>query len=266
MPKPRPNESESEFLDRCTSELLDAGEFADHDEAESECSLIWARERGRAAMKIIHKTNSTAGSGLDFVLSTADVDRMGDVVEPAGIRLDNFKRTGSICLFNHNAAWPVGTWTRVRVENGALKGTLKLAPAGTTAIADDVARLIAAGILRCTSIGFRSLREEPRKDGHGIRFLESELCECSVVSIPAQPAAVIAAKALGVSDATQRLVFAESDSAQRERTKRAREVRLRSYQLLNDPAFFAHLRKRNPAEAADLERRLREFGLTPKVR
>ena len=45
--------------------------------------------------------------------------------------LQNFKRH-PIALFNHDIDKPIGLWENVRVERGALRGHLKLAPQGTS--------------------------------------------------------------------------------------------------------------------------------------
>jgi phage head maturation protease len=171
-----------------------------------------------------------------------------------------------VALFNHDRNQIIGRWSHVAVRGDKLTGTLELAEPGTSPLVDTIRALVRQGILRAVSVGFKSLEQEPRPGG-GVRFKRTELLEASLVSVPALPSALAIAKGLGISDATRRLVFTEqSDSAQLERTKRARELRARSYQLLNDPAYFADLRKRNPAAAADLERRLRDAGLTPRIK
>jgi HK97 family phage prohead protease len=268
MPRPEAGEDRESFLARCTEEMLDSGEFDDRDEAEDACALIWSSERDRAAMNIIRKTHAGISSGhRSFILSDETPDRVGDILRVSGWQLDNFRRS-PIALFNHNHDAPIGVWERVRIEDGALKAELVLAPKNASARLAEIHALVDASVLKATSVGFRPLAHEPRGNGErGVIYTRQELLEASLVSVGANPAALAIAKSLGISDATQQLIFSpQSDSAQRERTKRARELRARSYQLLNDPAYFAHLRKRNPVAAADLERRLREFGLTPRVK
>jgi HK97 family phage prohead protease len=266
MPKPEAGESRDEFVSRCIAEMLDSGESDDRDEAEDTCALIWSQSRsaeGRA-MKIVRKVHADNNSGMDYVLSDGAVDRMNDCIEPSGWLLENFKKN-SVALFNHDRNAIIGRWSHVAVRGDKLVGTLELAEPGTSPLVDTVRALCSQGILRAVSVGFKALASEPRPDG-GVRFTRQELLEASLVSVPAHPGALAIAKGLGISDTVRRLVFTESDSAQRERTKRARELRARSYQLLNDPAYFAHLRKRDPAGAADLERRIRAFGLTPRTK
>ena len=58
--------------------------------------------RPRTASLILHKTHSTEASGMEFILSDATADRFGDIVEPAGWQLDNFKKN-PIALFGHDS-------------------------------------------------------------------------------------------------------------------------------------------------------------------
>ena len=92
-----------------------------------------------------------------------------------------------------------------------MRGHLKLAPEGISARIDEVRKLIQAGILKAVSVGFRPLKHEPlnKELPHkGIRFLEQELVETSIVSVPANPNSLAVAKSLNVSADTLAMVFA----------------------------------------------------------
>jgi HK97 family phage prohead protease/HK97 family phage major capsid protein len=145
---------------------------------------------------------------LEFVLSDDTVDRYGDIIDPAGWVLNNFKKN-PIALFNHNSNFPIGTWTKVRVEGKKLLGRLKLAVEGTSERIDEIIRLVQQGVLRAASVGFMPIDFEPLKDNSGLLYKEQELLETSLVSIPANPAAVQLARSLGTSDAVMEMVFGE---------------------------------------------------------
>jgi HK97 family phage major capsid protein/HK97 family phage prohead protease len=164
-------------------------------------------------MTVIHKTTVAlaAGDPLTFVLSDATKDRMGDVIDPKGWVLDNFK-SNPMALFNHNSSFPIGTWEDVKVQGGRLVGKLKLAARGTSDRIDEIISLVEQGILRAVSVGFSPIERKPLDDG-GIRFTKQELLETSLVSIPANPAAVQLAKSLHVSDATMDVVFGKHATA-----------------------------------------------------
>jgi HK97 family phage major capsid protein/HK97 family phage prohead protease len=164
-------------------------------------------------MTVIHKTTVAlaAGDPLTFVLSDATKDRMGDVIDPKGWQLDNF-RSNPMALFNHNSSFPIGTWEDVKVQGGRLVGKLKLAARGTSDRIDEIISLVEQGILRAVSVGFSPIERKPLDDG-GIKFTKQELLETSLVSIPANPAAVQLAKSLHVSDATMDVVFGKHATA-----------------------------------------------------
>jgi HK97 family phage prohead protease len=117
-------------------------------------------------------------------------------------------------LFGHRSDFPIGKWSNLRVENKQLKGHLELAPEGTSDRIDEIRRLIAAGILKAVSVGFRPtekklLDEDADKYWGPFRFLKQELVETSLVSVPANPNALAVAKSLRISPATLDMVFAK---------------------------------------------------------
>ena len=160
---------------------------------------------------VLHKVHSTEGTGMEFVLSDATPDRFGDVVEPAGWVVDNFK-SNPIALFNHDSGFPIGRWENIKIGDKDLRARLVLAPKGTSDRIDEIRNLIDADILRATSVGFKPIDSVPmnvKDPWSGQRYTKHELVECSVVAVPANPNALAVAKSLGVSAGTLRVVFGE---------------------------------------------------------
>src|SRR5580765_3203523 len=149
-----------------------------------------------------------AADPLEFVMSDGSVDRMGDVIEPDGWRLDNFHKN-PIALFSHDPLLPIGKWHDVGVRDGQLTGRLELMPAETY-LQRQLQTAVTAGVLRAVSVGFHSDKFEPLGKSGGLRFTEAELVECSLVSVPANPNALAIAKSLGISPQTQQLIFGVS--------------------------------------------------------
>lgn len=148
-----------------------------------------------------------------FVMSDETPDRFGDVVDSAGWKLANF-RQNPIALLGHDHRDIIGNWINVHVENKRLIGTLRLAEAGTSPVVDSTRSFLRQKVLKGASVGFKPLKHEAMDEPPGAwRFLSSELLECSVVAVPANPAA-IAIKDLHPS--VQRIFEAESGM----RTKR----------------------------------------------
>lgn len=148
---------------------------------------------------------------MEFVLSDETTDRMGDVVSVNGWVLANFKKN-PIALFGHSSSFPIGTWENIRVEGKKLVARLKLAQKGTSARIDELISLVEQGILRAVSVGFDPLESEPidpKRPYDGRRYTKQELLESSLVSVPANPAALQLAKSMNISNETLSLAFGE---------------------------------------------------------
>jgi HK97 family phage prohead protease len=162
-------------------------------------------------MPIIHKNNSSEfDAGLNCVLSDMTVDSYGDVIGDAdhptlGWDTRDFAKN-PIALWSHDSKSPIGTWQDVHVSGGALRGRLQLAPHGTTPLVNELRALMAAHVLRGISVGFIPLESKPRGNT-GWHYTRQKLCEASLCSIPANPSALLTAKALGVSKKTIAMVF-----------------------------------------------------------
>lgn len=167
-------------------------------------------------MTVIRKTVAER-DGMDFVLSDETLDRYGDIVKADGWVLSNFRKN-PIALFGHSSSFPIGNWASVRVEAGKLIGRLVPAARGTSARIDELLSLLQQGVLRAVSVGFRPMESEPidpKLPWDGTRFLKQELLECSLVSVPANPAALQLAKSLNISDETMSLAFGEHADVRR---------------------------------------------------
>src|SRR5687768_1151174 len=86
---------------------------------------------------------------LEYVMSDDTVDRMGDIIEPDGWVLTNFKRN-PIALFGHDSRFIVGKWKNVRVEGDKLLGRLELMEPVSDRLR-EVNEAVKAGVLRAVS-------------------------------------------------------------------------------------------------------------------
>lgn len=137
---------------------------------------------------------------VDFVFSSANKDRCGDIVEQLW-NLAHFKRN-PIILFNHNPNLPIAKCIKIGMIGGKLCGTVEFPAKGLNALSDQIYDLIQAGILNAGSVGFVSTEREVMRDkeGHytGMTFKKPQLLEFSVVSIPANADALITARSMGI--------------------------------------------------------------------
>ena len=136
-----------------------------------------------------------------FCLSDGSVDRMGDTINVHGWEIADYMRN-PVVLWAHNSLMPpIGRASNVGVVNGRLMGDIEFIAAADNAFADSIFRMVAAGFIKATSVGFRPLEYAFVEDSTrpwGIDFKRQELLEDSVVPVPANANALIAAKAAGM--------------------------------------------------------------------
>lgn len=142
------------------------------------------RRKPDQVQPVFRTGEQSADDPFEFIMSTDDVDRMGDIIDIDGIDLGGFTRN-PVALWNHDSTSPIGTWSDVRKVAGQLRGRLELAAKGTSSLIDRVRQLIEQRIIRAVSVGFIPKEMLPIKETGGFRFTQSELLECSVVAVPA---------------------------------------------------------------------------------
>jgi HK97 family phage major capsid protein/HK97 family phage prohead protease len=122
--------------------------------------------------------------------TTPSPDRVGDIVDPLGV---SFKNPLPL-LHQHDSDKPVGTVTFDKPTKDGITFEARLPkilePGPLKDRVDTAWGEIKAGLVRAVSIGFRAL-EYAFLDGGGIRFVEPEVLELSLVSVPANADAVI---------------------------------------------------------------------------
>jgi HK97 family phage prohead protease len=145
---------------------------------------------------------------LRFTISTGCVDREQDVISVRGWDLANYRRN-PVVLWGHDATrLPIGRAFDIRIDGDALKATVEFIPTDTPeggAFAESVYRLARSGFIAATSVGFRPIKWDYTDDETrgasdwfpGIDFQEQELVELSVVTVPANPEALIDAPGPG---------------------------------------------------------------------
>lgn len=153
---------------------------------------------------------------FEFVMSTADEDRVGDTINQDGWDLADFRKN-PIALWSHAHSLPIGTWSKVRVEGGQLRGVLNLAEPGTSPLIDTTRKLLEQRILKAVSVGFMPLdyaeRRGPRDEFLGIEFRKQALLECSPCAVPMNPHALAVARECGLGALEVRSLFDRADSA-----------------------------------------------------
>lgn len=137
--------------------------------------------------KIYTKAELTEKSEKEFtaVASSAIEDRHGEVIDQSGWDLKNFKKN-PVLLWAHDHYLPaIGRATKIWTENGKLmfKGMWSSA----TELGRACQQLVQEGTLNSFSVGFMPYEMD------GNTYIKQELLEISLVNVPANPDAMMAA-------------------------------------------------------------------------
>ena len=133
-------------------------------------------------------------------ISTNDLDRDGDIVDPEGIAFKGFEKNPVVLLNHDRYSLPIGkaTWIKRFSRDGQSGLVAKGRIAKGTDKANDVFALMQEGILTPTSIGFgvresRPPSDEEQKDAPKLRrvITRAEMFEFSIVGIPSNSNATV---------------------------------------------------------------------------
>lgn len=144
----------------------------------------------RAYSLLTVKTVSEDKRVITGTATTPTPDRVGDVVEPLGVKFKN----PMPLLHQHNHAAPVGFVEFGKPTKDGIPFEAKLptiAEPGPLRDRVDLAwQEVKAGLVRGVSIGFRAIEYSYIEQG-GVRFTETEVLELSLVTVPANAEATI---------------------------------------------------------------------------
>lgn len=138
---------------------------------------------------------------LQFAISTGTVDRDGDTIDPHGWDLSHYNKNGVVLWAHDYHEPPIGKALATWVEDGKLKSRAQFASRDLYPFADMIYRMYLEGFLSAVSVGFsptKWARNEERGGYYPVDYLEQELLEYSAVPIPANPEALLEAKAKGI--------------------------------------------------------------------
>jgi HK97 family phage prohead protease len=138
-----------------------------------------------------------------FVFSDGSIDRYGDTIDARGWMLDKFM-ANPVALFGHDSSSVenvIGKARNVRIEGTRLIGDIEFIEASVNPNAESVYQMVKGGYLNAVSVGFSPVEWSLSKDKsrpQGVDFKKQELLEISIVPIPANPSALVQARAAGI--------------------------------------------------------------------
>jgi len=136
-----------------------------------------------------------AGQGFPWTLSTFDLDRFGERIDPMGWDFKKFM-DNPVVEWAHRYDIPaIGKIESLNIDNDGLHGVVYFNDKSFDPFAWSIEQRIKAGSIRAGSVGFRVMEIEipataDSKDGTRLIFRKQELLEFSICNVPANPFAL----------------------------------------------------------------------------
>lgn len=125
------------------------------------------------------------------IASTPSTDRDDDVLEPMGAKF----ALPIPLLWQHNHNQPIGEVIDAKITGNGIEITAKIAKIDEDgklkARIDEAWQSIKSGLVKCLSVGFKVKEYNYLESSWGLHIKEWEWYELSVVTVPANPDAVI---------------------------------------------------------------------------
>ena len=143
-----------------------------------------------------HLTVDNVNDGFAWTLSTFDLDRFGERVDPQGW---DFKRymQNPVVEWAHRYDIPaIGKMDNLTIDDGGLHGFVYFNSKEFDPFGWSIGERVRAGVIRAGSVGFRVIEIEipdrkNQEDGTFLIFRKQELLEFSICNVPANPFALI---------------------------------------------------------------------------
>jgi HK97 family phage prohead protease len=153
---------------------------------------------------------SAIADGIAWTLTTFDLDRFGERIDPAGW---DFKRymDNPVVEWAHRYDIPaIGKIEGLAVDGEGLHGLVVFNDKSFDVFGWSIGERVKAGVIRAGSVGFRAVEieipsKEDSKDGTSLIFRKQELLEFSICNVPANPFALIKDIIAGHTETTEEL-------------------------------------------------------------
>jgi len=136
-----------------------------------------------------------AGQGFLWTLSTYDLDRFSERIDPQGWDYKRFM-DNPVVEWAHRYDIPaIGKIDGLAIDGDGLHGVVFFNDKSFDAFGWSIGQRVRAGVIRAGSVGFRPVEieipsKEDGKDGTSLIFRKQELLEFSICNVPANPYAL----------------------------------------------------------------------------
>lgn len=144
-----------------------------------------------SVLKVKAITETDDERTITGIASTPNMDRDSDVMDMMGATF----ALPIPLLWQHNHNMPVGEVTSATVTPDGIEIVAKIAKIDEEGVLknriDEAWQSIKSGLVKCLSVGFRAIDYDYIADSYGLNIKSWEWYELSVVTVPANPDAVI---------------------------------------------------------------------------
>jgi HK97 family phage prohead protease len=136
-----------------------------------------------------------AGQGFPWTLSTNDLDRFSERIDPQGWDFSQFIKNPVVEWAHRYDIPAIGKIEGLVVDDKGLHGLVVFNDKSFDAFGWSIGERVKAGVIRAGSVGFRPIEieipsKEDGKDGTSLIFRKQELLEFSICNVPANPYAL----------------------------------------------------------------------------
>ncbi len=161
---------------------------------------------GKLSPKVeVFKSIDVQKDSFHWVMSTFDVDRDFEKVDPAGWNLKNYL-ANPVILWSHDYSIPAIGYAENMKADTVLEGDIVFNSKEFDEFGWSIGQRVKAGALRCGSVGFIAEEVEflESKDREcDLIFRKQELLEFSICCVPANPFATSGTKKLEITEVIQ---------------------------------------------------------------
>jgi HK97 family phage prohead protease len=136
-----------------------------------------------------------AGGGFPWTLSTFDLDRFDERIDPSGWDFSQFVKNPVVQWAHRYDIPAIGKIEGLTVDDTGLSGLVFFNDKSYDPFGWSIGQRVKAAVIRAGSVGFRPIEieipgKETAKDGTTLIFRKQELLEFSICNVPANPAAL----------------------------------------------------------------------------
>jgi len=149
-----------------------------------------------ASVPFLLAADVEAGQGFPWTLSTFDLDRFDERIDPAGWDFKRYMDNPVVEWSHHYDIPAIGKIESLIIDDEGLHGLVFFNDKAYDPFGWAIGQRVKAGVIRAGSVGFRVMEieipsKEDSKDGTALIFRKQELLEFSICNVPANPFALV---------------------------------------------------------------------------